>query len=101
MLEQEASEYDKYVRRCTAANRPVIEVPPPILQDTLLDDDWIVITRYVQILKPLKDATMALEGHIGGRFGAIWRVLPLYEKILHHLEDLVNQYPIDEALHRQ
>jgi hypothetical protein len=71
MLEQEASEYDKYVRRCTAANRPVIEVPPPILQDTLSDDDWIVITRYVQILKPLKDATMALEGHIGGRFRAI------------------------------
>ena len=23
---------------------------------------------------------MALEGHIGGRFGAIWQVLPLYER---------------------
>jgi len=50
-------------------------------------------------LKPLKDATMALEGHIGGRFGAIWRIIPQYEKILHHLKDLVTQYPVAEALY--
>jgi hypothetical protein len=49
-------------------------------------DDWSIITRYIDILKPLKDATMALEGHIGGRFGAIWQVLPIYEEILAYFE---------------
>ncbi|KYG40428.1 hypothetical protein M433DRAFT_8822 [Acidomyces richmondensis BFW] len=83
LLEEEAVEYDKYTRRCTTSNR------------------LAVITRYVEILKPLKDATMALEGHIGGRFGAIWRVLPQYERILHHFEGLVNQYPIHESLRQQ
>ena len=101
LLEEEASEYDRYTRKCTASNRPVKRQPPPILKDTLSTDDWAVITRYVEILKPLKDATMALEGHIGGRFGAIWRVLPQYEKILLHFEGLVNQYPINESLRYQ
>ena len=101
LLEEEASEYDKYTRKCHASNREVKRQPPPILSDTLSTDDWAVITRYVEILKPLKDATMALEGHIGGRYGAIWRVLPQYEKILRHFEGLVNQYPINESLRQQ
>ena len=57
-------------------------------------DDWAVLTRYMQILKPLKDAILALEGHTGGRFGAIWRVLPQYEKVLQYFESLVEQYPV-------
>jgi hypothetical protein len=52
----------------------------------LSSDDWLVIARYIDILRPLKDATMALEGYIGGRFGAIWQVLPIYEEILAHFE---------------
>ncbi|KXL50923.1 MAG: hypothetical protein FE78DRAFT_26959 [Acidomyces sp. 'richmondensis'] len=39
LLEEEAVEYDKYTRRCTASNRLVKRQPPPILNDTLSTDD--------------------------------------------------------------
>ena len=48
----------------------------------------------MQILKPLKDAILALEGYTSGRFGAIWRVLPQYEKVLQYFESLIEQYPV-------
>jgi hypothetical protein len=96
LLMEEHTEYERYRRRCLNISCPVKQQPPAILKDMLSADDWAVITRYVEILKPLKDATVTLEGHIGGRFGAIWRVLPLYEKILQHFEDLVQQYPVDK-----
>ena len=98
---EERLEYERYCARCVNSNRPIKQQPPPILSDTLSTDDWAVITRYIEILKPLKDATLALEGHIGGRFGAIWQVLPLYEKLLLHFEDQVHQYPIAEELIHQ
>ncbi len=44
---------------------------PVILDDMLLIDDWSVISLYRALLKPLKDATMKLQGHISGKFGAI------------------------------
>ena len=94
LLIQEDSEWRQYCARCEQARRPIKRRQPPILSDMLSTDDWAVITRYVAILKPLKDATVALEGHIGGRFGAIWRVLPQYEKVLQHFESLVEQYPV-------
>ena len=94
LLIEEDTEWRQYCARCEQANRPIKRRRPPILSDMLSTDDWAVITRYVQILKPLKDATVALEGHIGGRFGAVWRVLPQYEKVLQHFESLIEQYPI-------
>ena len=98
LLMEEQLEYQRYCTRQINNNRPIKRQPPSILSDTLSADDWTVITRYIEILKPLKDATMALEGHIGGRFGAIWQVLPLYERLLLHFEDQVIRYPIAEEL---
>jgi hypothetical protein len=98
LLLEEDAEYQQYCARQRQGGRPITRQPPPILKDTLLTDDWAIITQYVAILKPLKDATLALEGQIGGRFGAMWRVLPQYEKILQHFEELVKQYPVNEAI---
>ena len=33
---------------------------PTLLDDLLSADDWSVITQYIQLLKPLKDATILL-----------------------------------------
>ena len=96
LLLDERSEYDRNCARSQQSNTTE-QQKPPILDDMLTTNDWDVITRYVHILKPLKDATKDLEGHIGGQMGAIWRVLPQYEEVLYHFEDLVNQYPIDET----
>lgn len=101
LLMDERTDYERYCARCERSNRPIKQQPPAILNDTLSDDEWTVITRYIEILKPLKDATLVLEGHAGGRFGAIWQVLPLYERLLEHLEDQVVRYPIAEELLHQ
>ena len=98
LLAEEHSAYELYCHRCRTGNRLLVRKPPPILKDMLSTDDWSVITRYIDILKPLKDATMQLQGHAGGRFGAIWRVLPIYEKMLTHFEEQVYQYPIAKEL---
>ena len=98
LLLQEEVEYQQYCARSRQINRLVKRPPPSILSNTLSNDDWAIITRYVEILKPLKDATLALEGHIGGRFGAIWRVLPQYKVVLQHFESLIKQYPVDDQI---
>ena len=98
LLLEEDTEYRQYCARCEQANRLIKRQPPPILKDMLSTDDWAVISQHVAILKPLKDATLALEGQIGGRFGAMWRVLPQYEKVLQHFEELVKPYPVNKAL---
>jgi hypothetical protein len=53
-----------------------------------------VIAGYLKIMKPLKDATMKLQGNVNttskqGRpvKGAIWQVLPVFEEILRSFED--------------
>lgn len=58
---------------------------PTLLLDRLNNDDWQIIAGYLKLLKPLKDATMKLQGNINttskrGRpvKGAIWQVLPIF-----------------------
>jgi hypothetical protein len=64
-----------------------------IVEDKLLADDWITITRYMQILKPLMLVTKKLEGYPeDGRNGCIWEVLPCYEFLLAHLKRLAEHY---------
>lgn len=60
---------------------------PSILQDQLSSDDWSVVVQYHEILQPFKSATLHLQGQIGGCTGAIWQVLPVFERLLTHLED--------------
>ncbi|KAH7200694.1 hypothetical protein BKA60DRAFT_173465 [Fusarium oxysporum] len=59
-------------------------------------EDWVTVTRYMEILKPLMLATKKLEGYPRqGRNGLMWEVLPCYEFLLNHLERLMEQYRHD------
>ena len=60
---------------------------PSIVDDRLTADDWEVLKAYHEILQPIKKSTNILQGQIGGRFGAIWQVLPQFEILLTHLEE--------------
>ncbi|KAH8653921.1 hypothetical protein BGZ61DRAFT_374058 [Ilyonectria robusta] len=43
-------------------------------------EDWVTVTRYMEILKPLMLVTKKLEGYPRqGRNGLMWEVLPCYE----------------------
>jgi hypothetical protein len=95
LLLQERSEHDDYVYRQTHHKRPVTKRRPAILDDALSADDWHTIRLYHEILKPVKDATLRLQGH---GVNALWQVLPSYEKLLKHFETLVTQYPVAEQL---
>lgn len=60
---------------------------PTLLLHRLNNDDWQVIAGYLKVLKPLKDATMKLQGNVNttsrhGRpvKGAIWQVLPVLRR---------------------
>jgi hypothetical protein len=45
------------------------------------------VVQYHEILRPFRSATLQLQGQIGGCTGAIWQVLPVFERLLTHLED--------------
>jgi hypothetical protein len=52
--------------------------------------DWAVITEYIAVLQPLKFTTKRLEGiGKGGRFGAIYEIIPVFEYLLARFEELV------------
>jgi hypothetical protein len=57
--------------------------------------DWAVIDKYQRCLKPLQVATKRLEGrgkHHHSAFGAIHKVLPVFEYLLEQLEKLAKPY---------
>jgi len=69
------------------------EVPLWMKSDGLTSQDWAVITQYIQVLKPLKEATSRLEGRgTSGRFGIIHEIIPTFEAILKAYESLSEQY---------
>jgi hypothetical protein len=46
--------------------------------DGLTAADWVVVTEYIDVLKPLKSATKRLEGRGKSRhFGAIAEIIPV------------------------
>jgi hypothetical protein len=52
-----------------------------------------VITDYIEVFKPLKAATKRLEGRgKGGRFGAIYEVIPVFEFLMAEIEQRLRQY---------
>jgi hypothetical protein len=52
-----------------------------------------VITKYIDLLRPLQHATKRLEGRgKSGKFGAIYEVIPVFEYLLAELETRCNQY---------
>lgn len=66
------------------------KTPPRYVSEGGLNGyDWHVITKYVEILQPLKDATKLLEARgSSGKHGSISEVLPTFEWLLHHFEEL-------------
>jgi hypothetical protein len=67
---------------------------PTLLLDRLDNDDWHIIAGYLKLMKPLKEATMKLQGNVNTTSkygkpirGAIWQVLPVYEEILRAFEE--------------
>lgn len=61
--------------------------------DGLTAADWAVIAEYTEVLKPLKQATKQLEGRgKSGQFGALYSVIPVFETLLHELEQRVKLY---------
>jgi hypothetical protein len=87
-VQREQDSWNNYVRRTQESGRRIARSEPSIIRDKLSSDEWAVIAQYHEILKPLKDATQLLQGSAGGKFGAIWQVLPTFEKLLSHFERL-------------
>jgi hypothetical protein len=70
---------------------------PTILSDFITQDDWVILTRYFEILEPIWQFTQRLEGHgAGASHGIIWQVIPAMERLLAHFERLKKQYVIVE-----
>ena len=95
-IDHELVEYHQKVARherrsTTDASPPEI---PLLLRDQLSSDDWDIIAAYVDLLKPMKDATMTLQGNVSitakhGRTvkGGLWQVLPILGDLMKHLEE--------------
>jgi hypothetical protein len=96
----------RYVGNCSLAKRPPEE--PSLLADILSADDWSIITQYVELLQPLKRATVLLQGHVstaapGEKLikGAIWQVLPIFESIINAFELARERHLPKETLRSQ
>jgi hypothetical protein len=52
-----------------------------------------VVTKYLDVLKPLKSATKRLKGHSKSRrFSAIAKIIPVFKYILSYYEQRVKAY---------
>lgn len=95
-LDDELQDYDSKLRQWERRGSQGRGPPkkPSLFDDRLTNDDWTVITWYVDLLKPCKEATMRLQGNVNlmpskhqtGVKGAIWQVLPCFEEIMSALE---------------
>ncbi|THY01336.1 hypothetical protein D6D01_10368 [Aureobasidium pullulans] len=70
---------------------------PGILEDFITQDDWVMLTRYYEILEPVWQFTQRLEGRgTGASHGVVWQVIPAMERLFSHFEKLKDQYTIHE-----
>jgi len=69
------------------------EAPAWMRSGGLGANDWAVITEYIAILRPLKEACQSLEARgRSGKFGAIYEIIPQFEAILKAYESVVESY---------
>ncbi|KAF2844027.1 hypothetical protein T440DRAFT_410962, partial [Plenodomus tracheiphilus IPT5] len=74
-------------------NNKLPKVPAWMRSNGLTDDDWAVITQYISVLEPLKEATKRLEARgKASRFGAMYEVIPVFEAVLVVYEQLLKNY---------
>lgn len=100
----EVSKWNQYWNRITRngiCDPPARRQKKPYIVDDALDtDDWHVITIYLETLTPLKQATLRLQGRPGtSKGGAVWEILPTFEWLLHHFEELKVRYKNHLNLH--
>lgn len=99
-MEEEASKWDSLVAKWKRDHPGQRELPPselakrpPILDDWLSSEDWQVLVDYKNILQPLEEATMILQGHgSGAAWGVVWQTIPVMEGLLKHFEILKEDY---------
>jgi hypothetical protein len=66
---------------------------PAFLDDFIIQDDWLILVIYNELLQPLYHATQRLEGKgAGASHGAIWQVIPTLEKLLPRLGAAKQEY---------
>jgi hypothetical protein len=80
----EVSKWNQYWNRITwngTCDPPTRQQKKPHIVDNALDtDDWHVITINLEMLTPLEQATLRLQGRPGSlKEGAIWQILPTFE----------------------
>lgn len=97
MIGVEVSKWNQYWSKIT--RNGTCEPPrrhrkkPDIVDDILDSDDWSVITIYLEMLAPLEQATMRLQGRPGTPTGGyVWEILPVFEWLLCHFEELKVRY---------
>lgn len=99
-MEEEASKWDTFVAKWKRDHPSQHELPPSelakrpaILDDWLSSEDWQVLVDYKNMLQPLEEATMILQGHgAGAAWGVIWQTIPVMEGLLKHFERLKDDY---------
>jgi hypothetical protein len=95
-IDYELVEYHQKVAR--HERRSTTDVAPPkvplLLRDQLSSDDWDIIAAYVDILRPMKAATMTLQGNVSTTAkngitvkGGLWQVLPILGDLMKNLEE--------------
>ena len=56
----------------------------------MTSEDWAQLEEIHRLLKPMKEATIRLQGNaVNGVFGALWEVLPTMESLLNDLLDWI------------
>ncbi|KAA8615108.1 hypothetical protein PtrSN002B_011378 [Pyrenophora tritici-repentis] len=80
------------VERAIEQGNKVPKTPTWMKSDGLTAHDWQVITEYIDILGPLKTATKRLEGHSQGSFGLVAEIIPVFEVLLHKLEQQLEKF---------
>jgi hypothetical protein len=86
---------DAYAR---SRNNKLPAVPNWMRSDRINAHDWQVIAEYIDVLRPLKQATKRLEGRgKSGAFGAITEVIPVFEYLLGVYEDRLQCY--EDVIH--
>ncbi|KAA8626355.1 Dimer-Tnp-hAT domain-containing protein [Pyrenophora tritici-repentis] len=81
---------DAYAR---SRNNKLPAAPDWMSSDGINAHDWQVIAEYIDVLRPLKQATKRLEGRgKSGAFGAIAEVILVFEYLLGVYEDRLQSY---------
>ncbi|KAF7451176.1 hypothetical protein A1F99_029530 [Pyrenophora tritici-repentis] len=81
---------DAYAR---SRNNKLPAAPDWMRSDGINAHDWQVIAEYIDVLRPLKQATKRLEGRgKSGAFGAIAEVILVFEYLLGVYEDRLQSY---------